>query len=295
MSRSLIRVHHPTSVRSLAFSPSTWQPLHAIVGLDNGSIYRFVTSSPFPYPFNVEERWDLKMGQRGLLDRLPVAHTASVTSLDWSNQMSRHLAGQSVAQTGGAMEGPENGLGWLVSGGLDRHVKVWDLTAPAVNARIPNKPTYTLHPSFPVRRVVWRPTYECELAVVSNAEFSTGSNPDLSQSNLMGRCASDERRTPGSSSLYGDAVEIWDVRRSWIPKWSVVDSAGDGSVTGGLNSIISRRVTSCPVPQALRLEMQTSYGLSILREPFLRLICEIVRSHSMRSHARLRRGMHLAP
>jgi WD40 repeat protein len=40
LSRSLMRIHHPTSVRSVVFSPSTWQPLHAIVGLDNGSIYR---------------------------------------------------------------------------------------------------------------------------------------------------------------------------------------------------------------------------------------------------------------
>jgi WD40 repeat protein len=41
LTRSLMRVHHPTSVRSVVFSPSTWQPLHAVVGLDNGSIYRY--------------------------------------------------------------------------------------------------------------------------------------------------------------------------------------------------------------------------------------------------------------
>ena len=41
MSKSLMRVHHPASVRSVAFSPSLWQPLQAIVGLDNGSIYRY--------------------------------------------------------------------------------------------------------------------------------------------------------------------------------------------------------------------------------------------------------------
>jgi hypothetical protein len=51
MSRSLMRVHHPASVRSVAFSPSLWQPLQAIVGLDNGSIYRyslFITIRPVP-------------------------------------------------------------------------------------------------------------------------------------------------------------------------------------------------------------------------------------------------------
>ena len=60
------------------------------------------------------------MGQRGQLDKLPVAHTASVTSLDW------YSAGR--AQGSGAVGVPsqsENfGLGWLVSGGFDRCVKV---------------------------------------------------------------------------------------------------------------------------------------------------------------------------
>lgn len=91
-----MRIHHPISVRSLAFSPSAWQPLEAVVGLDNGSIYR----------------WDLRYGQRGQLDKLPVAHTASVTALDWCYP--------------GAQNGNETnkGMGWLVSGGLDRTVKV---------------------------------------------------------------------------------------------------------------------------------------------------------------------------
>ncbi|KAF9457119.1 hypothetical protein BDZ94DRAFT_1302117 [Collybia nuda] len=203
LTRSLMRVHHPTSVRSVVFSPSTWQPLHAVVGLDNGSIYR----------------WDLKMGQRGLLDRLPVAHTASVTTLDWCNLSS---GGQSTSG-GGSTDGSGNGLGWLVSGGLDRCVKVWDLTSPGNNTRIPNKPKYTLYPSFQVRRVSWRPSFECELAVVSNAEFSTGSNPELLQDN-----GSDNN--PSSVAVGGDAVEIWDVRRSWIPKWSVTGSAAEGGV-----------------------------------------------------------------
>lgn len=60
------------------------------------------------------------MGQRGQLDKLPVAHTASVTCLDW------YSAGR--AQGSGAIGVPgqsENiGLGWLVSGGFDRCVKV---------------------------------------------------------------------------------------------------------------------------------------------------------------------------
>ncbi|KAG6908862.1 hypothetical protein DXG01_002936 [Tephrocybe rancida] len=214
LTRSLMRVHHPTSMRSVVFSPSNWQPLQAVVGLDNGNIYR----------------WDLKMGQRGKLDQLPVAHTASVTSLDWCDRNSPNHANPTTASSGDAAG---SGMGWLVSGGLDRCVKVWDLTAPGVT-RIPSKPTYTLHPSFPVRRVAWRPTYECELAVVSNAEFSSGSNPDLVQNNAIGAGGTGENEKHGSdnkTSLGGDAVEIWDVRRSWIPKWSVTGSAVEGGVT----------------------------------------------------------------
>ncbi|KAG5651449.1 hypothetical protein H0H81_008607 [Sphagnurus paluster] len=195
----------------------TWNPLHAVVGLDNGSIYR----------------WDLKNGQRGLLDRLPVAHTASVTTLDWCDRSFPNPLAQS------AVTGPETGgfgLGWLVSGGLDRCVKVWDLTGPGSSTRMPSKPTYVLHPSFPVRRVAWRPSYECELAVVSNVEFSSGSNPDLATNNAVGAggtgITSDGVKPDIRASIGGDAVEIWDVRRGWIPKWSVTGSAGESAVTG---------------------------------------------------------------
>ncbi|KAF7363525.1 WD-REPEATS-REGION domain-containing protein [Mycena sanguinolenta] len=228
MDKSIMRIHHPTSVRGVAFSPSSSLPLQAIVGLDNGSIYR----------------WELRMGQRGLLDRLPVAHTASVTSLDW-----RMPDGDDTGNTGG--------LGWII----------WDLSQlnsssnnPNVPAsHIPHKPTYTLHPSFPVRRVLWRPGYDCEVAVVSsaNAEFgsgnfseltetntglpytsilgvgsaraASGSAPNLLATNSGAVSASKEGRERGSG--IGDAVEIWDARRGWIAKWTVRGSAIEGGVT----------------------------------------------------------------
>jgi len=37
MSKSVLKIHHPTGVRALAFSSSQSQPLHTIVGLDNGT------------------------------------------------------------------------------------------------------------------------------------------------------------------------------------------------------------------------------------------------------------------
>ncbi|KAK7020532.1 WD-repeats-region domain-containing protein [Favolaschia claudopus] len=256
MGKSIMRIHHPTSVRGVAFSPSPSQPLQAIVGLDNGSIYRRVPVSLSFFFFACSLclcRWELRMGQRGMLDRLPVAHTASVTSLDW------RLPDSAQATNEGAV-----GLGWVVSAGLDRCVKIWDLTQPnsstttsASAAHIPHRPTYTLHSSFPIRHVLWRPGYECEVAVVSNAnaEFGSSNFSELAEpaigptyasvlgvgaaragavsspSLLVGNrpVSAKEGRERGSG--IGDAVEIWDARRGWIAKWTVRGSAIEGGVT----------------------------------------------------------------
>lgn len=100
MTRSVMKIHHPTSVRSLVFSPSLSHPLQAVVGLDNGSIYR----------------WDLQMGQRGQLDRLPMAHTCPILALDWYST--------SVTSKGADNVSTQMEQSWIVSGGLDHTVKV---------------------------------------------------------------------------------------------------------------------------------------------------------------------------
>lgn len=240
MSRSVMKIHHPTSVRSLVFSPSLSHPLQAVVGLDNGSIYR----------------WDLQMGQRGQLDRLPMAHTGSILSLDWCST--------SVTRKGADNVPTQMEQSWIVSGGLDHTVKVcrfnlattvadcakmWDLSGSSTSSHIVNKPTYVLHPSYPVRRVLWRPEYPCELALVSNAEFSGGGGggADLLASPRMQNATpaflsaaapvsdlKDAERKPG---LVGETVEIWDVRRGWIAKWTVDTSVSDGAVTGTRSSL----------------------------------------------------------
>ena len=142
---------------------------------------------------------------------------------------------------------------------------------------MPNRPTYTLHPSYPIRRVLWRPGYECELAVVSHVDFSVSSqhidhlypsSPSTRgrgpSSGLQSRVGSSIRldttvrslndlnltpKEPKSSSMslqqhsanpISDAVEIWDVRRSWLPKWSVSGTSVEGGVTGTQYSIMVR-------------------------------------------------------
>lgn len=216
MSRSLMRIHHPTSVRSLVFSPCSSHPLQAVVGLENGSIYR----------------WDLQMGQRGQLDRLPVAHTGAILSLDWC--CTAGSTGPSDDESSSIVKS------WIVSGSLDHTVKIWDLSGTSASSHIPTKPTYTLHPAYPVRRVLWRPDYPCELALVSNTEVGAGSGSELMVSPrlqnittpfIAAACGVDTKDKPNKPGVAGDAVEIWDVRRGWIAKWTVEASASEGGVT----------------------------------------------------------------
>ena len=69
-------------------------------------------------------RWDLKMGQRGLLDRLPVAHTAPITTLDWYSGGDQAPHAISFPSHQGTDDCTGNTLGWVASSGLDRCVKV---------------------------------------------------------------------------------------------------------------------------------------------------------------------------
>jgi hypothetical protein len=145
---------------------------------------------------------------------------------------------------------------------IDAFSQVWNFN-PTSGSHY--QPSYTLHTPFAVRRLIWRPSYECELAIVSNADFGIGSGSDLAagsklpspriselpfvaEPSISG--ALDELRLhlnqklqedpkpypqPNSNGEFGDSVEIWDVRRQYIAKWVVKGSAVEGGVTGTLS------------------------------------------------------------
>jgi hypothetical protein len=266
VSKSLMRIHHPTSVREVIFSPSLWQPLQALVGLDNGSIYRFVDDLLYLDFFIVEpyqggiSRWDSGVNLIDCQLHIQVQLwrlTGAISQLAAMRQPSSAERAVQVVSAGLLVEDSTAVLKFVTIQRSYSHEltissfrKVWNLTAAGSYPHIPHKADYALHPSFPVRRVLWRPDYDCELAVVSNEEFGTGSNHELApisgplqRSGVLlieergsivtgGVLGERDKHTTESKNSVSDACEIWDVRRGWIAKWSVTGSAVDGGVTG---------------------------------------------------------------
>jgi hypothetical protein len=48
---SVMRVHNPSAVRRVVFSPCLWNPLFVLVGMDNGTLHRSVLSVSFHLSF----------------------------------------------------------------------------------------------------------------------------------------------------------------------------------------------------------------------------------------------------
>src|SRR5258708_7799869 len=82
MRSSVIRLHPPTAVRTAAFSCSQACPVHAVVGLDNGCLYRSVAvtihyTSVYPFSSGMTSRWVRKdsLTVYPWLTRVPFSHS----------------------------------------------------------------------------------------------------------------------------------------------------------------------------------------------------------------------------
>jgi WD repeat-containing protein 24 len=127
------------------------------------------------------------------------------------------------------------------------------MTPRGDDAHVSRKALYSMYTSFPIRCVRWRSGYECELAVTSYQDATATTQPNQSMdfaasglglvSNspktglLSHAVASEEEKEDHNLPLLantggGNPIEIWDVRRGYVAKWTVRGSAAEGGVTG---------------------------------------------------------------
>ena len=129
---------------------------------------------------------------------------------------------------------------------------------------MPPKPTYTLHTSFRIRRVAWRPESQTEIAVAAETGLNTAMPTTISTASILSdisalpvssinhsspQSATDSSpRSAGSVPdnpsrvdflpstnpliTAGNELEIWDVRRGWVNKWSIEGGAAEGGISG---------------------------------------------------------------
>ncbi|KAG8956023.1 GTP-binding protein Rho1 [Tulasnella sp. 424] len=120
--------------------------------------------------------------------------------------LDRYTAAHNGAILGMDWVGPNAGTesqGWLCTGGMDK--TVWDMSQGLQE----QKPPHVLHTAEKVKKLAWRPGHDCEVAIVPQT-------PGLS--------------ADGGETADADRIEIWDVRRPWLPKY--VLEGGEGSVVG---------------------------------------------------------------
>lgn len=187
-------------VRQLAFSPSAAQPFTLLACCASGLLLRY----------------DIRNNGRGQVaatDRI-VGHVGSVLALSWRD----NLPGE-TATAGGRGEG-----GWVVTGGMDKSIKVWDFGQPNLAA----KPVRTLWASQPVQSVAWHPSRHTELASSPLPTFTHESVHDDSTNSASPASLGPTPASPAdfaSSRAQLDShkneIEVWDLTRPFFPKYSI--------------------------------------------------------------------------
>ncbi|GAA5922933.1 uncharacterized protein JCM15063_003473 [Sporobolomyces koalae] len=200
-------------VRHLSFSPSASQPFTLLAACASGTLIRY------------DVRY-ISRQNGGATDRI-AGHIGSCLAMDWRDgfdceRLPGGSSGVGVSQetAGGGKEG-----GWVVTGGIDSTIKIWDFSLPI----LATKPIRTLYPSQPVQCVSWHPTTGTEIASSPLPSFSLGSTdkgdtsapitPSATETSfLRGDGANPSGR--GASS-WKNEIAIWDTRRPYFPKLAI--------------------------------------------------------------------------
>ncbi|GAA6013298.1 hypothetical protein JCM11491_006345 [Sporobolomyces phaffii] len=199
-------------VRHLSFSPSASQPFTLLAACASGTLIRY------------DVRY-ISRQNGGATDRI-AGHIGSCLAMDWRDGYDcEKVAGGSTAgaavgvsqeTAGGGKEG-----GWVVTGGIDSTIKIWDFSLPT----LATKPIRTLYPSQPVQSVSWHPTHGSELASAPLPSLSLGANSDKNDESIpippnpLSRSEGNVPTARGGS--WKNEISIWDVRRPYFPKLSI--------------------------------------------------------------------------
>lgn len=210
-------------VRQLSFSPSPSQPFTLVAACASGTLIRY----------------DVRFVARqngGATDRV-AGHIGSCLAMDWRDGFSCERTPSSAGTPGVTSETAGGGRegGWVVTGGVDRTIKIWDFSLPTLST----KPVRTLYASQPVRSVAWHPTRATELASSPMPSLGLGATGEGSSGSLgedapvTPLAAQDPAITAAvkgdslrvKSALDGNAwkneIEVWDVRRPYFPKVAI--------------------------------------------------------------------------
>ncbi|GAA5870393.1 hypothetical protein JCM16303_001987 [Sporobolomyces ruberrimus] len=207
-------------VRHLSFSPSASQPFTLLAACASGTLIRY------------DVRY-ISRQNGGATDRI-AGHIGSCLAMDWRDGFDCEkvpVGGSSTGGVGISQETAGGGKegGWVVTGGIDSTIKIWDFSLPI----LATKPIRTLYPSQPVQSVSWHPTNGCELASAPLPSLSIGGSSSTNgkgdESNLTTPTRTDnpllrggdKSNQPGSGGSWKNEIAIWDTRRPYFPKLSI--------------------------------------------------------------------------
>ncbi|KAL8284199.1 hypothetical protein RQP46_004948 [Phenoliferia psychrophenolica] len=190
-SNNVLKASSP--VQRIAFSPSASQPWTLLAVCASGTMIRY-------------DLRNLSSGKPGgaMTDRI-AGHVGACLAMDWRDSY-------------GSDGADRRDGGWVVTGGMDRTIKVWDFSQPILQ----NRPVRTLYSSQPVQDVAWHPTRGTEIASSPMPTLGTllrGGVEETSGGSSASLDTTKERTT--TRAFWKNEIEIWDTRRAYFPKLAI--------------------------------------------------------------------------